>query len=548
VSPDARARQTRALDARALEARFEGILAIAADAIITVDESQHIVHFNHGAERIFGYTADEIIGRPLTDLLPERFRAAHPRHVADFAAGAETARLMGHRREVAGLRRDGSEFPAEASISKLGLPGSLLLTVVLRDATERKLLERNQRLLAEAGVTLAASLEYEETLRTVAQLPVPVLADCCIVDVVEGGREESRRIRRIVSTHADPRLSAVLRDIAAANALTFGTKSSIVDVLRSGKAFTASSNDGERIHASLPLLDALHPRAVTIVPLVARERVMGAMTLVTTDAARRHDESELATAQELAVRAAFAIENASLYHLAQEANRARDEILGVVSHDLRNPLSVIGMCTRVLLENPPQDEAERREVLGTIDESAQWMQRMIRDLLDVSSIEAGVLSLERGSEDMAHIVERAVEMFAAPAAERSIALYEDVPPDVPPVNVDAGRILQVLANLIANAIKFTLPGGRITVSAESTGGAVTVSVADTGPGIPAEHLPHIFERYWHARRTARTRGSGLGLAIVKGIVDAHGGRVDVVSEMGTGTTFSFTLPAHRAAK
>ncbi|CAA9311605.1 MAG: hypothetical protein AVDCRST_MAG11-1532, partial [uncultured Gemmatimonadaceae bacterium] len=235
------------------------------------------------------------------------------------------------------------------------------------------------------------------------------------------------------------------------------------------------------------------------------------------------------------------------FEAAQRATHSRDEVLGVVSHDLRNPVSAVAMCARVLLDDPPESAAERRGLLEAISESAEWMQRMIQDLVDVASIEAGRLSVRRRAEPVTEIVRVATSMVELGAAERGIALTTDVAADCPPVHADAERVVQVLTNLLGNALKFTPEGGSVAVRAARRGGEVVLSVADTGPGIPAGDLPHIFDRYWHAQRTARTRGSGLGLAIVRGIVEAHDGRAWAESTVGRGSTFSFTLPAARDA-
>lgn len=528
---------------RASEAKFEGMLAIAADAIISVDETQRIVHFNRGAEQIFEYSAAEAVGRPLEMLLPERFRGAHARHVIQFAEGADASRLMGQRREVFGLRKSGAEFPAEASISKFGEPGRRLFTVVLRDATERKRAAEAQQFLADAGAVLARTLDVDAILRAVAQLPVPVLADWCILDVVERETEHDVTLRRVVSSREPSGSRTALRALERHSA-GWNDPSPLIEVLRRGVPFLAAELGGEQAGDDALLQLAPEPgvRSLMIVPLLARDRVVGALSLLSTRPARRYRETDVTLASELALRVAFAIDNARLYQSAQAANRARDEVLGVVSHDLRNPLSVISMCTRVLLENPPAEAPARRELLSSVDQSVEWMHRLIRDLLDVSNIEAGRLSIDRRREDVVPIIERAVQMFSAAAAERELSLRVAVATGVPSVIADASRILQVLANLIGNAVKFVDPGGSITVGAELCDEEVVIRVTDTGAGIAPEHLPHIFDRYWEARGGARTRGSGLGLTIARGIVEAHGGRIQVESVAGSGSTFSFTLP------
>lgn len=536
-------------EAQASQAMLAQILSIAADAIITVDEAQRIMHFNLGAEQIFGWTAAEIVGRSLDILLPERFREAHGTHVRQFGAGAETARRMGHRREIFGLRKSGEEFPAEASISKLALPdGRVVYSAVLRDVTERKRAEQEQRFLAKASAVLAASLEYEETLESVPRLVVPLLGDWCALAVVD----PDEAIRLIVTPHTDPERGRELQQLERHYPSDRHSPWLATSVLRTGQAELIQDVTDEWIDSRVPdanqqrVLRDLGLGALLSVPVVAREQVLGALTIVRSDSRKPFDANDLALAADLALRAGLAIDSARLYLTAQRATRARDVVLGVVSHDLRNPLSAITMCAHTLRESEPRAAVDRQELATTIYQATEWMQRMIQDLLDVAAIESGRLSIAPRREPVGAILAHVAATFDRPAAERQLSLRVENASEGLDIDGDAERVLQVLANLVGNAVKFTEPGGTITVRATLREHTALFSVTDTGSGIPPEHLPHLFELYWHARRNARNRGSGYGLAIARGLVEAHGGRIWVESVVGKGSTFSFTIPAARS--
>ena len=230
---------------------------------------------------------------------------------------------------------------------------------------------------------------------------------------------------------------------------------------------------------------------------------------------------------------------------AEQATRMRDEILGIVSHDLRNPLSVISMCARALETEFGESDPRALEVATTIKSASSWMQRMIRDLLDVASIEAGKLSIESRPSDLVIKIVQAVEACEAMAAERSVTVVTDIPEQLPLVEADGDRILQVITNLLNNAIKFSNPGDTVTVNAGPEDQHLFVSVADSGVGISPNDLPHVFHRFWQSRKNSTTRGSGLGLAIAKGIVDAHNGSLTVESEPGKGSTFRMRIPVRQ---
>ncbi len=228
------------------------------------------------------------------------------------------------------------------------------------------------------------------------------------------------------------------------------------------------------------------------------------------------------------------------------AVRARDEVLAVVSHDLRNPVGTISAAAELLADVPLPSEA-RGEHLEIIHRAADRINRLIQDLLDVAQIEAGRLSVWPKPVDTVEMLQESVASARVRADEHGIRLRAEIEPRLPHVAADRGRILQVMSNLIGNALKFTLEGGQVTVTASSADGGVLVAVSDTGPGIDPEMRQHLFDRFWKGHRSAGG-GAGLGLAIVEGILAAHGTQVRVDTEVGEGSRFTFVLPLHRETK
>jgi PAS domain S-box-containing protein len=528
------------------DARLSAIVNIAADAIIAIDSSQHITLFNSGAEKIFGYSADEVIGQPLQILLPEGVRRRHADHIRDFAASATNARRMGERSTISGRRKSGEIFPAEASISKAMVDGEWLFTVILRDATEHKRTEAALQFLAEAGKDLNRSLDFDETVERAAHAAVPVLADCCVIDILN----EEGQLTSFSVAASSPDEGARLRAERESRTLRPGV-SQLQRVARERAAplVLPSLATADVVHAGVDpavvrSMTGVPVQSLMMFPLELRSHSYGLMTLLMTHSERRYDDSYVVLARELAARIAHAIDNAQLYQKSRQAVAVRDEVVAIVSHDLRNPLSVVKMCASTLSVEPLPDAATVTDLARTMHQSAEWMHTIIQDLLDVAHLESGRLTLRHERVSTADVIEKVVELHAPLAEERDLVLTSDVPPDVPSISMDTARIRQVLANLIGNALKFTEPGGSITVTAGVTDDSkrMVVSVSDTGRGISADDLPRLFDRFWQASRGDLKRGTGLGLAIAKGIVEAHNGRIWVESVEGKGATFSFSLP------
>jgi PAS domain S-box-containing protein len=528
---------------RLSEAQFSGIVSISADAILSVDDAQRITMFNEGAERIFGYSKAEIVGSPLDTLLPDRFRLIHRKHVDKFAEGQQPARHMGTRDiPIFGRRKDGEEFPADAAISKLEVGGKRLLIVSLRDVSEQKRIEDQERFLAESGqILVSAGADRERLLTDIANLIVRHVADWCAVDIVEGG--EVRRMRMV---HADPAKGGLCS--ALERRPVHRRPNYVSEVVGNQRPMLVSDVSPDYLESlaqdeeHLRLLRELDPRSFLIAPLVARGQSLGTLSFGSSHPSRRFGPHDVKMAEQLASRVALALDNARMHVALERAVRARDEVLGIVAHDLRNPLNALVLHLQALRRRGGEPDGYDADSVESIHRAAMDMNRLVQDLLEVARLEGGQsLSVTRSAVPAASIVTDAIERQQPSIVAAGRTLNVDIARALPDVWADRARVLQVFDNLIGNAIKFAR--ACITVGAVPGDGEVRFWVADDGAGLPKEHLSRVFDRFWQAMNTDR-RGAGLGLSIVKGLVEAHGGRVWAENQAGAGTVFSFTLPTH----
>ncbi|HYI02177.1 PAS domain-containing sensor histidine kinase, partial [Hyalangium sp.] len=393
------------------------------------------------------------------------------------------------------------------------------------DLTERKKTEENLRMLADASTALTSSLDFEKAMAALVRTVVPRFSDGCGVFV----RQADQQARLLAFHHIDSDRARAMRAAIERYTPVLDAPHGVGRVLRVGRSELLSPVTDEILERTarspehLMLLRDSAPHAGIILPLISGGQVLGALFMISLDSQRVYGPQDMLVAEEVARRAAIALENASLFeaaqverHRAEEANRLKDEFLSTVSHELRTPLtSMLGwlqMLRRGIL--PPERQGK---ALETIERNARHQTQLVEDLLDVSRILTGKLRLELVPLELAEVVSAALESVRPAAEARQVHLLPVLDTAVGLVRGDATRLQQVVWNLVQNAVKFTPAGGRVGVVLEREGSQAVITVTDTGQGIPSSFLPHLFQRFSQAdaSTTRQHGGLGLGLSIVK---------------------------------
>ena len=519
--------------------RSEAIVEAITDGFATFDASLRFTYVNARAAQMFGVERGDLVGREI-DALPEASASPFVRLIRSVARDRRQAALEGYGTI---MRRwlDLRAYPAE--------DGGVI--AYFQDVTERRRQQEAAGFLAEASRVLASSPRYEETLTNLARVCVPRLGDWCAIDVLEPSENGAPVLRRVALVHEDAtkvalaeeyrvRYPANLEDASASVTARALQGEAILLPNVTDESLAATLRDSEQ----LALLHRLGLASAMVVPLAIGDRVLGTLTLCASEAGTRYEDADLRLAQDVASRAATAVEHARLLERAESANAAKAEFLRNVSHELRQPLNAIGGLLQLWeLGMRGELSPEFREDLGRIKRNQQQLATLIEDLLNYARLEAGKLVISRSRIPLNDVLEGLSAAVSIDLESKGVN-YQRRPADPGlAVMADADRLHQVLVNLVTNAMRATAPGGHIEIWGEGVGERVRINVRDTGVGIPEDKLDLIFVPFVQVGRALNMprEGAGLGLAISRELMVAMGGTISVKSELGVGSTFTLTL-------
>ena len=535
----------------AAKSRFEELYDFAPVAYFTFDSRGAVLEANLTAATLVGRDRTQIIQQPFAALVDMPDRATFWNHLR---------RCEHERRPVATEMRFTVGRGEERDVQAVSVPVfdptgrpvafrtsfnditqlKRIETELERARTEEARLHKQFQQLDRAGLELNQLLArvdgHETVIVDVLRRIVEEARDIAGADYAAIGfdGEPDRPFEPWVFAGIDAAIASVIGRMPRARGL-------LGEVMRIRRSLRVRDL---RQHPAFAGFPSHHPemRSFLGVPVRFGDRVIGHLYLTNKHSGDEFTADDQIAIEMLAERAGVAIELARLAREVRASVAARDSLLAIVSHDLRGPLSAIQLSAELVERTV--ERGELRRPLDTILRSANRMTRLIDDLLQAATIEAGTFAVVLEPHEVASIVEPVFEMFEAGAAQRSIRLVREIPSGLPAIRCDGSRLVQVLSNLVSNALKFAPQGGLVQIRARAEGSEVRFSVTDNGPGIPAEEISRLFERYWKGAAESR-RGTGLGLYIAKGIVGAHNGRIWVDSQVGMGSTFTFTIPIAR---